>query len=648
MKVNRRKRASTLSGQFVENCSVLLLLGYCLLALSLLPLVILFFDSPDSISGKLVSFAAYMLPVLSLFLFFCITAFAAIGQNCTVLRLYRKRFPHEYTIFLQFLWIPILRNLFLPVLLLRLLTTRMARFSVGAMSASALLAWVLWIRGGGFLGSGAAMLLMMASICIGLGLQEHLCRFKLKRSYRIPGGILLVVSAVSLTIAWSLNQQLLAQSNALMREWGIPVTREALKKYNSLGVEPDEEYTALVRRYNTIAPPTPSGNFIDFLESEAFRQKTRKQFATEEMIDYCAALDRLAAKSGILKYPAEYPARIANLELPQLNMLRSSARYFCWRIIFACEKKDREEAMRLYRLQSAFLETSYHSEWLIGSNLAFVCDAIRIHSISVMLGAQILTDADLRELALSNGKAEEKLRGSAAFTPRAEIAMELDSLDALSLADGSVPWPLNPVFLGTRPAPYDTPLTIWVEWLLRKKRIQLLRIRADWIELMERNEDYYQLRDDLKAATRITEEFEPSATYLMHHQLPAPDQACLKLSRAVARVRMCSLALEIEQYRRSHNGAFPETLPGNVIDPITGQAFEYRVGTFTEERQMIVIRDPAPEEFWGSGETFEPRTLTFTGFRLTSPGENFYLPPEAQSKYAGEAFEVIFTLKPSN
>ncbi len=624
------------------------LMGGLIVVMALVPLtaaVLPYFMQPEAEGENAAVFlvlAAFVTPFLLGLLFFVLMVNVYAAQVAVFGPFWKARLPEKWRFLALLVKVPVVRHFMLTPLALRMTEEKIdLHFApmTAISSGCALIALVFWwIQG--ILSSNTGFVLMAISLALAV--------FALKRYLGVPFSrktrrIAIVAAGLWLVLGgWIWGEadttfRALARERAVCRGQGMALTAEDAIRHFYGGEKADPEFTALVVRYRDTGEEKSAFEVLavtvaDDLRNPVEKQRELRAFLVSDLaMEYFAAVDRLVAAGRILKYELQPEGLITEWELPHLRFCRTVARGYQWRIIAAAECGDREEAMRLLRLFSQFQENALRGEWISGSLVAVSCESIRLNTIGRLIGLELLSDADLKELQAANQGRERRIRQVAADGMRGDTAMLLDVVDTLAFRPRQILERYASENLTPRQRFIawkicgDSPLTHWslagIRSWVERLQYAMMRYQRGWVEYLSGDGDF-SARGRERAALDELYAQRPrdrvSKILFMdwnryHHAV----------ERLVAQLRMCDLALTMELHRRQY-GSFPP-LREEVRDPIGGEPFDFIRGRIklwkTENKQ----------------DAFDE----FDGWQLHAPGKNPLLPPEERRKAFEDFFNVI-------
>ncbi len=496
------------------------------------------------------------------------------------------------------------------------------------MIVSSLLFWLFVIFAGPL--SPFPLILLALSIGVWIVLTRRLTGCGIKRSLLIWSKCLLGLFILSFLAGYATFYLAKVEIKAETLIWhsaGIPTSRAELEAHLFREAAPDPDFSALVDRRQSASYDSgiifldgPSG-YYSYPASK--RKQLKEYLAGEESKQDFNKLDELAASGSLLKYKINLEPNLQNTLLPHLNFHRIGMRYFSSRIIVALEEGNSTEAMRLFRLMTAFQESALQSDFLFGSLLAFACESIRSDTVGALLGSGLMTDTDLHELMELNRDRAKKFHSALCHGLRAESFMSVDTI-----LDLSVPYPkiflqiqtdnddryektlFHFLFRGNTTL-FPTPPCLWTEAIQQRELLYGMRHQRAIIRYFDDPTDNY-LRGVWRAA--LIRELETRPLYLEKLLLPDYQRIDWRFSRTLSMLRMSDLALKIELFRRA-NGHLPDdlselgiTLP---VDALSGEPIRYAKG-------KIRLWD-----YDSNSSFYQFRELP--GWQLSTPGLNWQL-----------------------
>ena len=285
---------------------------------------------------------------------------------------------------------------------------------------------------------------------------------------------------------------------------------------------------------------------------------------------------------------------------------RVAGRYFSAKILQALEKGNRQEVMKNFRRLSRFQENIQNGSFCFNLITTFNLELNRAFLIGAMLSRNILTAADLQEIASLNAGREQKLHTVLMTALRSEALVEKELInDMMKLypwiqssesADGQLfsSSILRFLLRGNNALPPNTWNKVIHNQILDECTAKFNAMLKKYDGKMNLPED----KDKFKG------------TYFVTLNLDSQRSAVVCLYHAITCVRLTDLALKVENFRRTHK-RLPATLDELKttipVDAVSGKKLEYKSSSFE------VVTYPGP------GKTGR---MSFKGWQLSgSPAD---------------------------
>jgi|GEM_PF-2419491 len=631
--------------------SALSLMGFSLLFLPVYFILTLqqqwdWFFSPAAMKNTPFLFCGYLL-ILGLVLLIPIFLYA-VTQIRMLQELWRKFFPEKSIrtpAFFWFLLIPLLRSFLLPAVYLILAWKRkkvpdaprvpfLLTLAAGTSALGLILDGAMYFC---FPGSivfslpyfplyakysdwmGVGFLLYFILIVILSRALTGVAFSRTAKAMGIAAGVMVPIYLTTAFLTIRNVEKREAKLIAELRSVKAPVTRAEAREFYYRGTEPDKDFTAWVdahteRDRKQKTPPEISlvNEFFKHKPNEwAEKRETLSKALREPAIQkYIAETDSLARKDKLLRYPRKYDEMLCAILLPELICLRTASQIYCLRIVDAVNRKDRAEAMRLLQLSMDFQNnTQKYPDWILSMLVEIASEAIRLDAVEYMLGSGVLTDADLEHLSEIYRGREKHFFESADNAFRGESAMALDLW--FTLLQNGVPFSSKELNYKNRMPQYTS---FSVYYIFMNDGLSAGNNWLELIRIIQTGRDYHQIQKEIENPRfEINKKNMPPFAYLSGMLYPALASSYIKTNIIAAQLRMCLLALEIEKYKRAHNGKLPESLSElklekMPVDPFTGKPFLYQHGKI---KQFIPLR------FWNNGPE---AVIEQEGYRLYSVG----------------------------
>ena len=417
----------------------------------------------------------------------------------------------------------------------------------------------------------AAVLLFYASVKKSTGK----CFGKILRGWTF---ILLIVFLLS-----SVDGLRAVNAPAAAADPAIPRDRRELAELLEKDVKPCPEFIQMAQQYI-------SGNHVCDKLNDAlfyyavplkFRKEAEKVLADPQTEKTFAPLEKALDEGKRFNYgfsSAEYL-----WYRPGSNYFnRVAGRYFGAKILQALEKGNREEVMKNFRRLSRFQENIQNGSFCFNLISASNLELNRAFLVGAMLSRNILTDADLQEIASLNAGREQKLHAILVTALRSEALLERELIcDMMKLypwiqssesVDGKLFQSSILRFLlrGNNAFPPNT----WNKVIQNKI---LDESTAKFNAMLKKYPGQKNLPQD-------KEKFK--GTYFVTLNFESQKSTVCSLYHAVTCVRLTDLALNVEKFRRTHK-RLPETLAELKIvipvDAVTGEKLGYKSSGFEIE-----------------------------------------------------------------
>ncbi len=388
-------------------------------------------------------------------------------------------------------------------------------------------------------------------------------------------------------------------AGALQESYGVPLTREALRKLYFHGNPPDPVWTSLVNRlqkfdlifdkqlWDNVGPlesnlvlALRSGVSRECILLRVFQGKlgSRLENGTlppDELVllrnvlessrAELAEIDSIFDPAGkdFPKYEVDFSRPVSGEILPHLNCFRAIQRLNADRIALALHDGRREAALGLYFRAGKLSRTAFDELSLIGSLAGISCEAIRLDALQRILGSGLLSADDLSCIETDLESMEPAVRRSMMRGYFHETAMLIDSA-GIVLCGSAHPETAHSLLRCAAGAPVYSYL------------------KYDLNSGLMRWSEFYRLvlkEGHSPAEGRVGAVLEPERRLpLCGMLLPAVGKAWEKVVSLEARLRMARTACRIERFRLE-TGRLPETLSelAGILpdDPFCGMPFRY-------------------------------------------------------------------------
>lgn len=486
---------------------------------------------------------------------------------------------------------------------------------------------------------------LAVSIGFWIGISRRIAGVPMQKKERLGWMLLLSCFLVSTLAGYLLfyrGKGELKAEEQLLRNAGIPTSRNELEQHFYQGRTPNAEFGKLVDRnsdYNIKKGSECLESAYGYYNLPESKRRKIKTYLTGKLCqEDFKNIGALIESGDSLKYKMCFPNDyLTGIRMPHLNYYRTVMRYFSSRIIVALEDKKPSEAMRLFRLADKFQENVLQSDFFIGARVAITCEYIRSDTISAMLGSGLLSDDNLSEIQDLNHNREAKIRNAMRYGLRAEAYLVIETVMRLLVPypkliselqyDGQ--WQYEKLlwcflFRGNTTV-FPAPPCLWTDaihqrYLLFSMRRQLAVIR--YFDDVNPQRDI--LRDDLKRAFAARMSFVSLEKMFLSYYFSAEQ----RLQRILTMSKMTDLGLQIEEFRRKH-GRLPETLDELGI-PLPADALSGEPIRFTRFARLF--------EEDGNGGTI---SRDLPGWQLSAPGRNHDITPEERKESLRDFFTVI-------
>lgn len=155
---------------------------------------------------------------------------------------------------------------------------------------------------------------------------------------------------------------------------------------------------------------------------------------------------------------------------------------------------------------------------------------------------------------------------------------------------------------------------------LERLYLHALRYPRAMVEIFSDEKDLYEQNEETAELKMLFEQFSRNWPYTI--LFSDYQRLRYRIERTVAQIRMCNLAVKLEQERRK--GGMLPALPSDApIDPVGGEPFQLTSG------EIEIWTDKTPHRF--------------DGWQLHSPGTSRLLPSKQRDKSDEDFFPVITT-----
>ena len=386
-------------------------------------------------------------------------------------------------------------------------------------------------------------------------------KFSCKEIFTLPVKILAALTVLvyigMVSASLILQKKCETEKTALEKHFGRPFTSEALKKAVWSNRKAD---AAFWKRIEELCQKDKNKELsyccAEF--SPAQLASWRKRFASSK--EY-AELDRMISLP-LPSYPRKFEKYNYLAErLPDLSLVRTMTRLQVWHCRFAAETKDRAAAMAaLKRIDnlSAYLSDQ---PWLLSALVKMGIESYKVRAVETLLGAKILSEADLLALKQQSRAAVKQLAAGEKYILWSEALMGLDCMEGIFYADKwsgikIVPWKKFRFLLPQH-------------WLIYEgNRLNLL----GWYSNAEKFHDMKEAKTNFvfcNWANMLIPAFQGVERRFLRYKLE--QQAMF-------------FFIDQELYRLK-NGKLPDDLP-LPVDPFSKKAMTYTCGKVTLEKEF--------------------------------------------------------------
>ncbi|NLF94059.1 MAG: hypothetical protein GX564_09250 [Oligosphaeraceae bacterium] len=310
--------------------------------------------------------------------------------------------------------------------------------------------------------------------------------------------------------------------------------------------------------------------------------------------------DALAQLEPPLKSKRNFQDPFSDDPISDFSTLRGICKRYTCRIIAALDQGDPAQAWALCQLNDRICETlrqdcSTLTAYLVSDS----CDSQSLGSLQRILSAGQLTEAELTALALELQDREKRCPARLSQVLGSEVAFGRENFIQVFHTGGG--------------SNRRTVANFWSAFF-QQDYVTYLKTMREMLEYAGQGQDYWKTRQDgrLQQLLNLRADL-PAAAILTKMLVPTLPLVMLKSHTRQATLRLAIVALEVEKYRRQHQGNPPaslEALPDCdlPVDPFTGRAFNYTVG---------LLQSPP-----GSGDQQGEVTHQYQaqGYRLSSAG----------------------------
>lgn len=298
------------------------------------------------------------------------------------------------------------------------------------------------------------------------------------------------------------------------------------------------------------------------------------------------------------------PGYLLGMMLPDLQPMRSAARFFNWQMKIASQKKDRSRAMLAWQRSQRITDSLKCDTTLISMLVFIAVEQIRLDGLEQMLSGNILTGDDLdiiqQYMVQSAGNMKNINRNALYF----EAVMGEDILNGL--ANGSISQKHD--FEGLAKYRFLAPGM----WYLGC---------CNYYELMKmyNHQSLCHVNDDIKTSS--------PEKILAAMLIPALSQAGKRMHDMEMRYQAFNVLIEAEKIKR-RTGKYPEKLPLPVTDHFSSKPLNYKIGSHQIKEAYLTGRKKGDVPAGSIEESFELkynvnyRNKTVQGIAVWSIGKN--------------------------
>ena len=439
------------------------------------------------------------------------------------------------------------------------------------------------------------------------------CNFKLWSSannkrlrdvWSVGCNALLIVLAISYlyVVTAALYQQKKCQTalTALENNFQRKISAGALKEIYYRNRKADENFhIALKKAWNEFDREEQLWNQI--ISESAKLDKLPEQYRNKFFSAEAEKIGNFFDASLPAREREYSPGTLMSMMLPDLQIMRQTARLFAWQIRIACENKDYSKAILAWKRSAAIREYLEHDTSLLAILVMIAVDNIRLDSLEQLLASNMLRDDDLQDI-------QSFLRNSVKRMPEIKrnvlyFEAVLGSDAVYGLANGSMSGDTeNAGAEGIKHYRFLAP-GIW--YLANRNYYNLLsRYNVESIDKVDKKIEYSP--ENLLAAM-IMPPFKTSADRMMEMEM---------------RYQAFNALIEAEKIKRK-TGKHPEKLPLNITDYFSGKPLLYKVGKH-QKRERFLKKEKHPVGAIEQGYYYstEYRTKTVYGVAVWSVGRN--------------------------
>lgn len=405
---------------------------------------------------------------------------------------------------------------------------------------------------------------------------------------------------IALTAALHEQEKCNAATTALEENFQRKISADALSEIYFRNRKTDEKFhSALEKAWTEFAGE--EDQIFNLIISEGatldkLPEKYRQKFSSPQAKAYGKFFD-----APLPARPRKYESgRLCAMLLPELQLMRQSARFFSWQIRLACETRDHDRMMQAWRRSGMAAEYLQHDTFLIATLVLIAVEQIRLDALEMMLAGNMLSDSELAEI-------QHDLRRSAARMPeinRNALYFEaVNGNDAVcGIADGTL---VDGTAVGAEGVTHYRFLVPGL-WYLAARSYHDLIVR-------------YNVKNLCKINEKMTMSFKNILSGML---MPALRTSGERMHEIEMRYRSFVVLIEAEKIKRK-TGSYPESLPVEATDYFSGKPLRYKVGTH-QKKEFYLKQEKQPYGSIGSGfyDTLESREKRVQGVAVWSIGRN--------------------------
>ncbi len=450
--------------------------------------------------------------------------------------------------------------------------------------------WAVW--------GGAALLLLLAGYLFSAKLIAVSGEVRFRSLFGKPvlvcWGVAAIVYLTFTVMAFSADWKADRRLQALEKQFGRPLTPEALEKFYYRDGRGDAAFWAEMEQRNlkeaipeSEIPPKQavfSSGQLAQIRGKFEKSRNRQEEWEKAFSGPIPHLD-LNFRRGQLFF----------LEFPNLWMIRKFDRLEMWRIRFALADGDFGTALAAYERIGAANRALGRELFLIGGLVWVSCEDLRLDALELLLESNRLSGEQLRRFSQELSETEERIPQ---VQERAMYGEAVGLLDAIDLWNSGHSQMLV-VF----------PFSKEACRLVSRKSFFLFFPQLRWWNGLDTAEAFGQY------ATPPQMDSKPgSHAPRLLSSFCAPMGGILRrFTELTARVRAMRGLIAAELYQREH-GEYPEKMADLPLDPFSGKPLLYGKGEF---RMVVAEKPPAPDDW-----KHRPHTIPVSAVQVWSVGQN--------------------------